>query len=289
MANYLSTPVKYAAPPSDNTFEILAKVSLAQQQEYNANHQQIQATLDAYGAMKTLRPEDNAYIAAKLNDITTQIEATGGNLANQSLTDSLIGKVKAAAQDPFIISAIEQTKKKQAVDLEVAELKKKDPNLVNDKNYRDMLDLGGYAAYMSGKADKLGTLTYNPYVDVNTALNKKAAEYSKERGLKDEYLGTTTGQFETVDKYGNKVTEAEIQKYLYSNLSGSERTQMQIDARSDYKYMPQTDFDNLLLNDTKQQNAILGDSLAEIKAKAASAPESEKVFILIVLQKLKEK
>jgi hypothetical protein len=276
MSNYLSQPTKYAAPPSDNTFELLAKVALAQQQKYDINHQKIQETLDAFGVMRTLRPEDDAYIAAKLNNITTQIESTGGNLANQSLTDSLIGNVKAAAKDPFIINAIEQTKKKQAVDAQYAEYAKKDPSLANQKNYNDMLDLGGYQQYMAGKADKLGTLTYNPYVDINTTLNKKAAEYSKERGLKDEYLGTTTGQFETVDKYGNKVTEAEIQKYLYSNLSGSERTQMQIDARADYKYMPQTDFDRLLLSDTEQQNVILGTSLAEAKARVASASESEK-------------
>lgn len=289
MSNYLSQPIKYAAPPTDNTFDLLAKVSLAQQNKYDVNHQQIQATLDEFGIMKTLRPEDNAYISAKLNNITTQIESSGGNLANQSLTDSLIGKIKGAAQDPFILNAIEQTKKKQAVDAQVAELKKKDPNLVTDKNYRDMLDLGGYAAYMSGKADKLGNLTYNPYVDVVSTLNKKAADYSKERGLKDEYLGTTTGQFETVDKYGNRVTEAEIQKYLYSNLSDSERTQMQIDARADYKYMPQESFNKLLLNDTEQQNLLLSNSLAEIKAKVASAPESDKALYTNIIAETQRK
>ncbi len=247
-----------------------------QQQKYDVNHQQIQQTLDAFGAIKTLRPEDDAYIASKLNSITTQANAMGGNLANQSITDQFLGKIKSAAQDPFILNAIEQTKKKAAVDAQVAELKKKDPNLVNDKNYRDMLDLGGYTDYMSGKADKLGTLTYNPFVDVTTNLHKKAADYSKERGLKDEYLGTENGTFETVDKFGNKVTEKEIQQYLYSNISDTEKTQMQIDARANYKYMPQADFNKVILADTQDQNNVLKDGLAKLKAEAASKSESDR-------------
>ena len=276
MSNYLSQPVKYAAPPTDANFELLSKVALMQQQKYDVNHQQVQQTLDAFGAMKTLRPEDDAYIASKLNSITTQANAMGGNLANQSISSQFISKIKGAAQDPTILNAMEQTKKMAAAQAQIAEYKKKDPNLVNEKNYKDMLDSAGYTDYMAGKTDKLGSLTYNPFVDIATSLHKKAADFSKEKGLKDEYLSTENGTFETVDKFGNKVTEQEIQQYLYSSMSDAERTQMQINARADYKNMPQANFDKLLLEDTNEKKSLLENGLARLKAEAASKPESER-------------
>lgn len=276
MSNYLSQPVKYAAPPTDANFELLSKVALMQQQKYDVNHQQVQQTLDAFGAMKTLRPEDDAYIASKLNSITTQANAMGGNLANQSISSQFISKIKGAAQDPTILNAMEQTKKMAAAQAQIAEYKKKDPNLVNEKNYKDMLESAGYTDYMEGKTDKLGSLTYNPFVDIATSLHKKAADFSKEKGLKDEYLTTENGTFETVDKFGNKVTEQEIQQYLYSSMSDAERTQMQINARADYKNMPQANFDKLLLEDANEKKSALENGLAKLKAEAASKSESEK-------------
>lgn len=276
MSNYLSQPIKYAAPPTDANFELLSKVAMMQQQKYDVNHQQIQATMDAFGAMKTLRPEDDAYIAAKLNDITTQANSMGGNLANKSTSDQFLGKIKSAAQDPFIINALEQTKKMNAVNLQYQEYAKKDPSLANDKNYKDMLSLAGYDDYMAGKVDKMGTLKYNPYVDVVTTFNKKAEEYAKERGMKDQLLSSSSNQFQTTDKYGNIVTADEIQKHLYSSMTDAERTQIQINARADYQDMPQADFDKLLLDDTKskvKEHELYG---ATLKSKADSKSASDK-------------
>ncbi len=232
MSNYLSQPIKYAAPPTDANFELLSKVALMQQQKYDVNHQQIQATLDQFGAMKTLRPEDDAYIAAKLNDITTQANAMGGNLANQSVSDSLMSKVKAAAQDPFILNAFEQTAKMSSYQKELAVIKEKKPELYNDVNNSYALDQAGYADYMAGKTDKMGTLSYTAYTD----YKKEFKDFSENLDKYSNVVKTTRpgGDGYTYTQDGKYLSQEKIESMVGSLLSEGAKKQMQIDGWSHY-------------------------------------------------------
>lgn len=232
MSNYLSQDIQYNQPPTDANFELLSKVALMQQQKYDVNHQQIQATLDQFGAMKVLRGEDNAYIAAKLNSITTQINASGGNLANQSLSDSLMGKIKGAAQDPFILNAFEQTAKMKTYQAEVAKLKEKKPELYNDLNNAYALEQAGYDDYMSGKTDKLGTLSYTPYTDyskefkeISENLDKYANVVKTSKPGGDGYIYSSEGKY--LDK-------EEIESMVGTLLSNGAKKQMQINGWASY-------------------------------------------------------
>lgn len=239
MSNYLSQPIKYAAPPTDANFEILSKVALMQQQKYDANHQKIQSTLDQFGAIKTLRPEDDAYIAAKLNSITTQANAMGGNLANQSSADSLLSKVKTAAQDPFILNAMEQTAKMSSYQKNIALIKEKKPELYNDLNNSFALEQAGYKEYIAGKTDKLGNLSYSPYVDVTKSALDKVKQLKEIRGEQTidvpmlDSSGNPTGR--TIKRTIKGLTEDEIFQYIPNILTSQEQSQLVIDGWGKYR------------------------------------------------------
>jgi hypothetical protein len=239
MSNFLSQPVQYAKPPSDSNFELLSKVAMMQQQKYDVNHQQVQQTLDAFGAIKTLRAEDDEYIASKLNSITTQANTMGGNLANQSMSNQFISKIKGAAQDPAILNAMEQTRKMQNYQKELATLKEKKPELYNDLNNSFALTQAGYSDYMEGKTDKLGTLSYNPYVDVTKSALEKVKQLKDIRGEQTldvpvlDSSGNPTGR--TNKRTIKGLTEDEIFKYIPNILTSEEQSQLVIDGWGKYR------------------------------------------------------
>lgn len=285
MSNYLSQPIKYAAPPTDANFELLSKVALMQQQKYDVNHQQIQATLDAFGSMKTLRPEDDAYIAAKLNGIANQINASGGNLANQSLSDSLIGKIKGAAQDPFILNAMEQTAKMKNYQAEIAKIKEKNKADYSDINYSYGLAKAGYEDYMSGKTDKMGTLSYIPYTDVAKSSIEKLKQF---KDLKGEQV------VEFVDESGikhtqkiNGLSEAEIFKYFPNILSPEESQQLNIDGWHKYKnnmpgaqeaFKGYVDASNKMIDEQIKEQEAIKNNTSNGASTIAAAEESIKIL-----------
>lgn len=289
MSNYLSTPIKYAAPPTDANFELLSKVALMQQQKYEANHQQIQSTLDAFGAMKTLRPEDDAYIAAKLNSITEQANAMGGNLANRSLTDQFLGKIKSAAQDPFIINAIEQTKKMAVYQKELATIKEKKPELYSDVNNSFALNQAGFSNYMAGKTDKMGTLTYSPYIDVTKSTLEKIKQLKDLRGEQKistpilDAAGKPTGR--TVERTIKGLTQEEIFQYFPDLLTAEESHQLTIDGWNIYKdrmseakveFKNFTDTKENDINEAIKQNEAINNNTTNSEEKRAEAREKIK-------------
>lgn len=269
MSNYLSQDIQYNKPPTDANFELLAKVALAQQQKYDVNHQQIQQTLDQFGAIKTLRPEDDAYIAAKLNSITTQLNSAGGNLASQSLTDSLMGKIKGVAQDPFILNALEQTSKMKTYQKELAIIKEKKPELYNDVNNSFALHQAGFADYMAGKKDKLGTLTYSPYVDVTKSTLEKVKQLKDLRGEQTinapilDSAGNPTGR--TVKRTIKGLTEEEIFQYFPDLLTSAESNQLVIDGWNIYKdKMPIAQAEFKAHTDSKEK--MIDESIAQAQS-----------------------
>lgn len=289
MSNYLSAPVQYAKPPSDANFELLSKVALMQQSKYDANHQQIQATLDQFGAVKTLRPEDDAYIAAKLNDITTQANAMGGNIANQSVSDSLMNKVKSAAQDPFILNAFEQTSKMAAYKKELATIKEKKPELYNDLNNSFALNQAGYSDYISGKTDKLGTLAYSPYIDVTKSALEKVKQLKDLRGEQTidvpmyDSAGQPTGR--VMKRTIKGLTEDEIFQYIPNVLTSEEQSQLVIDGWGKYKgnmpvaqeqFKQYTNDKQKIIDDGITQAQSIADNTTNTEEKRAEARERVK-------------
>lgn len=240
MSSYLSKPFEPTEVKSNVNVPLTLKVLDMKQGRYDVAKTQIQQTLDAYGQMMALRPEDNEYIAAKLNDITTQINESGNlDLSQSNVADSLIGKVKSVARDPFIVNAMEQTAKYKNYQKEIANIKEKKPDFYNDRNYEFGLAQAGFEDYMTGKTTKMGSLNYIPYTDVTKQALEKVKQLKELRGEQTietaemDSNGQPTGR--KIKRTIKGLSEDEIFQYFPTLLTSEEDRQLTIDGYAKYK------------------------------------------------------
>lgn len=279
MSSYLSSEYKIQQPVSSFNVNLADNVLSTLQGKYDTNKAKIDQTLAVYNnQLRGLRAEDNEYIANRLNEVDSVIEQykkKNGNLAYNSTTDTILSTVKSLMDDPIIKDAVKNKAYFDNYEKQVQELKKKNPEKYSDINYQDGLEQGNYYKYMKGEAKGMGNIQYQEYTDVVGGLNKKAEEYTKARGLKEQYLGTEQGTYQTTDKYGVVVTAKEIQNYLYSNIDDKSRTQMQINARAVYKNTSDADYKLQRKNEVVQENNQLKLELATNKAIIKSLPTEQ--------------
>lgn len=273
--SYLSQKYEPSQVSSNINLPLTLKVLEMKQGKYDTAKAQINQTLDQFGGLKVLRDDDNKYIAAKLTDVRNNIETMGDvDLSRSGVTDSIMGNIKQVAQDPIILNALEQTYKKKAYDTEAEKYKKE--GKYSDINYQDGLEQGDYVNYMSGKTEKLGTLRYQEYVDVNSKLSKKAQDYVKLMGKK-QLLQTTSDAFSTTDTFGEVVTMQDIYKTLESELDEKDLAQLRINARQSIGKLSKDDLAKTFEPTVKKEIQELKTNKASIQAKIKSAKGDEKI------------
>lgn len=279
MSSYLSSEYKIQQPMSPGNIALDMQVLSTLQGKYDTNKAKIDQTLALYNnQLKGLRAEDNEYIANRLNEVDSVIEQykkKNGNLAYNSTTDTILSTVKGLMDDPIIKDAVKNKAYFDNYEKQVQEIKKKGDGRYADVNYQDGLKQGGYYKYLKGEVKSIGNLQYQDYVDVVGNFNKKAEEYTKARGLKEQYLGTEQGTYQTTDKYGVVVTAKEIQNYLYSNIDDKSKAQMQINARAIYENVSDADYKTQRKSEVVQENNQLKLELATNKAIIKSLPKEQ--------------
>lgn len=274
--NYLSTPLEYTPSKSSVNLPLVQKIMSMQQGTYDVAKQNIQQTLDAFGVQAVLRPQDAEYIQAKLSGVTAKINSfENKNLAQSNVTDSIMGTIKSAARDPFILSAIENTRKYKTYEQEVATTKEKKPELYNDANYKYGLAKGGFQNYIDGKSDKIGNLTYTPYTDTAKTLKDYSENLDKYADVVKE--NTPDGLY-FVNKEGKRLTQGDIENQISTLLSDKEKQQMQINGWSHYQDgIPAEATINAFKDYSKTKLDTIDGQLAEVQTKIAnSTNETEK-------------
>lgn len=278
MSSFLSSAYSDTEIQSQVNTPLVLKALSVIQGRYDTNKAQVEQTLAVYkNNLKGLRDVDNEYIAASLKQVEGVINGYGNKDYSITATkDTLLGNLKSVTEDPIIRSAVLNRAKFDQANAEVAEKKKKNDGSYSDRNYQDMLDQGGFNAYMKGETKDLGNLSYTDYVDVATTQDKKAADYAKERGLKDQFLGRTSDAYETTDKYGVKVTREEIERYLTSTLDEKTKAQLSIDARQSLGKLDEKSFTTFMESSQRQDNEDLRASIAQVKAERDTVSDDKK-------------
>lgn len=237
MATYLQRTYIPQEKRQDTNFPLLAQVMQMKQGSYDANRAKIQQTLDAFGiqSQQVLRDEDKEYMAAKLSSITSQINDYGNkDLSQSSVTEDLMGNIRAAASDPIIQNAIQNTQKFNTFQKQVATLKEKEPELYSDINYQYALESAGLKGYMEGKTNTVGDLNYTPYNDYNKTINdniidllgKKGKRTTQQRVL--DSSGNPTGELQEVEIDG--LSPDQLRVVAESMLTAKDMQQIEIDG-----------------------------------------------------------
>lgn len=232
MSNYLSSPYEISKPPQDENFPLLLKTMEMRQGKYDANKAKAEQTLAEYGEkLKALRPEDNEYLAAKLNDLSYSIKEAG-DLSLSSNSDAVMQRIIAVSKDPIIQSGILNRVKMDNLNKDYAERVKKGDGSANELNYNFALEQGGVKDYMAGKTKNIGTLSYTPYYDdskefkdISENLQKYVTDVERTTGASGGYIYTQKGKLLTEDK---------VKALTTSLLSDNAKRQMSINAWGTY-------------------------------------------------------
>lgn len=276
MSNYLSAPYETNKPPQDENFQLLYKTMEMRQGKYDANKAKAEQTLAYYGEkLKGLRGEDNEYIAAKLNDLSSTIKEAG-DLSLSSNSDNIMSRIGAVAKDPIVESAVVNRVKFDNLNKEYAERVKKGDGSANEINYLDALKQGGYEDYMNGKTNSLGNLSYKSYIDVPKVVNELTSEWATKHGYKTVFDSKNGGYyFQNTER--EVLTKDEILNFIGSVVDPSMQSQIEINARATFGNMKDADYNQYFTQRYTQENEMDVMELAKQQAlqKSVSGQEAE--------------
>jgi hypothetical protein len=232
MSNYLSQPIEVQPVQSSLNIPLMEKALAMRQGKYDANKSKAEQTLAQYGQiLKAQRPEDNEYLAAKLNDLSSAIKEAG-DLSLSSNSDNVMSRINAVYKDPIIRAGALERAKKDKLDADYAERVKKGDGSADQLNYKFALEQGGYQDYMDGKTKSMGSLNYTPYydeskefTDISENLNKYVTDVERTTRHSGGYIYTQKGK---------SLTEDKVKQLTASLLSDKAKRQMSINAWGAY-------------------------------------------------------
>ena len=271
MANYTGqTYVPQQPRRYDDNLNLAMTVGQMKQGKYDSNKAMLQTYYDALGQTALLRNEDEEYFAIKMREIEGDVENSGRlDLSRAYNVDPIVSKIKGVAKDPFILSAIQQTRKYQNFQQEVAEISKKNPEKFNQGNVQYALDNADFEKYMKGEKHELGNLSYIPYHNAEKELADAAKEFAKQHD-DEQYLGKEGiegSQYHYVDVYGKKVRKDKLEQYLSTVLSPQAKQQLYIDGHNQFRKMTDEQVSSSLMGNFTERIKEAKEQIAEEKAK----------------------
>jgi len=231
MSSYAGQAFNVVNPTSNINLPLTNQVLAMKQGTYDVKKKEIQQTLDALGgvASELLRPQDKEYLAAKINEVTNQInQSANRNLTEGSTAQNITTTIKAVANDPNVLNAMENTMKFKGFQAQVQQTKEKNPELYNDTNYTYALEEAGYNDYISGKTNKLGNLQYSNYSDYNKKLNDLVLDLEGKR--KDQTVEVPDGQGGVIQTTISGLSPTQLRSVAANMLDPSDRKQIEIDG-----------------------------------------------------------
>lgn len=231
--NYLTQEYRIQNPPTSVDINVVDKTLSVLQKKYDQNSAMVEQTLALYNQnLKSLRSQDNQYIATRLKEVKTQIDnysKKNSNLAYSYNRDSMLSSVQSLMSDPLIQDAITSRQNDMALNAQIEEARKKDPKLVNQGNIDYSRHSGGYYDYMSGKTNKLGAMQYISYSDAKKNINEEIEKYAKGAGLHKE-VSAKGGEYFITKTSTERVSRADILKQISNTLDPITQKQLTIDA-----------------------------------------------------------
>lgn len=268
MSNYLTQRIQYSDTLDTSAVDTFSRIATLKQQKFDSAQNQIQNTIDQYGAMaQGLRDKGKEYLAGKLQAVTQLVNESGQNrdLSKSGVTRAINSQITSIVRDPILINEITQSQKIQSFNKEVGKLKEKSPDKYDDGNYQDALNLAGVQQFMNGETNAVGSLSYHEYINLPELLNKNAQEFASKTG-QEQYLGTDNYGLYQVNRFGKRVSTNDIQTHLLNSLDGKSMAQMQINARQTLGSTSKEFMTAQLLDENSEKQNILTKAQADLKS-----------------------
>lgn len=288
MSSAYSGATQYSAPVSTlDIAQLTGTVQTAMQQKYDANLAKVDSLIEQFTSAPLVRAEDKKYLGERLQAVLTAVDQNSRiNWTSGSATRAMNAQLATAIDD----RVLKQMSNSQAIisfEQTAAERKAKNPELYNDANYIYAKDKAGYAKYMAGESDDIGSLQYIDYYDVKKNLTDEVEKFAKERGF-EKVLNTKQDGYVFISEKGKEVRPEEIEAFVKSAIDSDSRLQQQllIDSHAKYRGAKDEDVLNSYKKYVESTTSEYDNKLTEIDNKIKNTSSDKKDEIL-ALEKAK--
>jgi hypothetical protein len=164
--------------------EAMVAVGMEKQQRYDQGIQRIQSQIDQVAGLSIARPQDKQYLQSKLNDLGSKLKTVAAaDFSNYQLVNSVAGMASSVAKDPNVISAVQSTAQRRAVQEKIqkdTDAGKYNPannylfNLTDQEWFNDPTVGASYSGYYTTPIDvwgKIKDIAKEVGIDEKTAQN----------------------------------------------------------------------------------------------------------------------
>ncbi len=237
MASYTDAIAQFNPYVQQLPVELMMKVGMAKQAQYDAGVQKIQQSIDNVAGLDIYSDIDKQHLQSKLGELGNRLRGVAaGDFSNQQLVNSVAGMTGTIIKDPLIQAAVKSTAHIKSQFEKIKELEKKG---LTDKNNDDYFatQLNKYSSRTS-LTDEAGNPIvfgedYTPYTNISKALkeellgaglDEKTIEelFETENGIPKQYDVPVMGKDgkQAVDKAGKPVFEKKVR---YANVKAVEK------------------------------------------------------------------
>ena len=282
MSSAYSGATQYSAPVSTlDIAQLTTTVQSALQGRYDANVAKVDSLIQQYTSVPLVRAEDKQYLGERLQSMLTSIDQNAKINWTSGLATREVNARLAGAIDDNVLKQMSNSQAIINFEQTAAERKAKNPELYNDANYVYSKDKAGYAEYMAGQTDDIGSLQYIDYYDVKKNLTDEVEKYAKERGF-EKILNQETQDYVFVTQKGKEVKPEEIENFVKTAISSDSRLQQQllIDSHANYRGLKDEQVLESYKTHVNEQVSSYDKALLELDNKAKNTNKDDKQALL---------
>lgn len=282
--SYLSQTIKSNPFIQPFDLDLMMKVNMYKQGEFYRNAQKAETLITQLNNADIANPEQRAYLKAKVNNLTTQLNSVGAiNYSDANIANAIEGFAAEIYQDETVMSGIASTKMIRDWQSNVQKLKT-DPKLNKyynganeawdyEKYVKPYINGGIHATYAGPRAPK--PYTGNPFTKVMSLIKEMRPDIETRI---DKETGNTFFFSKTEKKY---LSPEKISAAIDGFIDGDTKQQLQIDAWYNYDYSTGNTFSkqqgmDIYTQDLDNQIRDKNESLKRIDEQLAVEPDVNK-------------
>ncbi len=227
------TPYRQQQP-----IELMTKVGMAKQEQYNQGIQKIQSSIDSIAGLDIAKDSERAYLQSKMNELGNNLKfVAAGDFSDFSLVNSVNGMTTSLVKDDVIQTAVASTAKlrKGYKNMEEA-IKAGKSSASNEWLFKTSANEYLQDAEI-GKSFNSDFKSYTNYsknaIEVIKGLVKNST--TKDVSLQFDSKGNVVGILDATTRTKIEgITPERIQQALLAGLTPDDFNQMQIDGRYNY-------------------------------------------------------
>ena len=282
MANFNGILDQFNTPQAPGDLNLINQTLAINQNKYDLGEKMYNDNLAQLKQQENLlaRPEDRQRFSQNVQGLINEINGKEGgiNWAKRGLTNK-INSYTNTALDEYTLGQIGIGLEIKSFNSVIAKSREKKDGSYADQNYIDAQEQAGLGDYMSGKTNKIGSLSYSNYVDVKGEKSKLTSEYVAKFLLQPQYLGTDKSEPAYYkDSYGNNVNVKTVEKYVESQLDPKDLNQIKIDARQSLGKMDSNSYNRYAKQYYTNKNSEEGVRLAETEAYLRNNPDKAEAY-----------